>query len=120
MSMPDKCCSIAPYFKVSSENMAAFKAICQQMVTKASEEPGCFYYGFSFCDDQAHCREGYADAEALLAHIQNIGPLLEEAMKISEMTRMEIHGPEAELTKLREPLAHLKAQFFVLEDGYRR
>ena len=100
--------------------MAAFKTICQQMVTKASEEPGCLYYGFSFYEDQAHCREGYADAEALLAHIQNIGPLLEEAMKISEMTRMEIHGPEAELTKLRETLNKLKAQFFVLEDGYRR
>ena len=100
--------------------MAAFKGICTQMVTKASEEPGCLYYGFSFYEDQGHCREGYADAEALLAHIQNIGPLLEEAMKISEMTRMEIHGPEAELTKLREPLSEMKAQFFVLEGGYRR
>ena len=118
--MSDKCCSIAPYFKVSSENMAACKAICQQMVTKASEEPGCLYYGFSFYADQAHCREGYADAEALLAHIQNIGSLLEEMMKISEMTRMEIHGPEGELTKLREPLAKLKVQLFVLEGGYRR
>ena len=37
-----------------------------------------------------------------------------------ELTRLEIHGPEEELAKLREPLAHLKPQFFVLEYGFRR
>jgi len=70
--------------------------------------------------DEAHCREGYENAEALLAHLQNVGSLLEQALKIAEITRLEIHGPEEELAKLREPLAKLSPQFFVLEHGFRR
>jgi quinol monooxygenase YgiN len=120
MSVQDKCCSIVPYFKVSAGNLEAFKKLCERFVAKTSEEPTCLYYGYSFDGDQAHCREGYQDAEALLAHLQNVGPLIDEALKIAEIARLEIHGPEEELAKLREPLAHLKPQFFVLEYGFRR
>jgi quinol monooxygenase YgiN len=120
MFVQDKCCTIVPYFKVSSTNLKTFKGLCSQMVAKTSEEPKCLYYGFSFDADQAHCREGYEDAEGLLAHLKNVGSLLEKALKISELTRLEIHGPEEELAKLREPLAKLKPQFFVLEYGFRR
>jgi quinol monooxygenase YgiN len=120
MSAKDKCCTIAPYFKVAGGRLEAFNELCEQFVAKTREETKCFYYGFSFDGDQAHCREGYEDAEGLMAHLKNIGPLLEEALKIAELTRLEIHGPEEELAKLRGPLAHLKPQFFVLEYGFRR
>ena len=43
-----------------------------------------------------------------------------QAFKIVALTRLEIHGPEEELTKLRGPLAKLNPQFFVLEYGFRR
>src|SRR5256885_2182548 len=120
MPIQDKCCSIVPYFKVASGKLGEFKKLCEQFVTKTMGETKCLYYGFCFDGDQAHCREGYADAEGLLAHLQNIGALLEEALKIAELTRLEIHGPDEELAKLREPLAHLKPQFFILEYGFRR
>jgi hypothetical protein len=120
MSAQDKCCTIAPYFRVSSGKLEAFKELCQQFVAKTSEETKCLYYGFCFDRDLAHCREGYADAEGLLTHLKNVGLLLEEALKISEITRLEIHGPEEEIAKLREPLAGLKPQFFILACGFRR
>ena len=120
MSVPDKCCTLGPYFKVSSGKLKAFKALCEQFVAKTNEEIKCIHYGFSFDGDQAHCREGYKDAEGLLAHLDNVGPLLEEALKIAKFTRLEVHGPEEELAKLREPLAKLKPQFFTLEYGFRR
>ena len=120
MPTEDKCCSIVPYFHVPSENLDTFKGICGRMVKKSQEEAKCLYYGFSFHDDQAHCREGYVDAEGLLAHLENVGSLLDELLKVGEMTRLEVHGPEDELAKLREPLAHLNPQFFVLEYGFRR
>ena len=120
MSTQDKCCSIAPYFKVSSGNLEAFKQLCEQFVARTSGEEKCLYYGFSFNGDEVHCREGYADAGGLLAHVQNVGSLLEEAAKISEVTRLEIHGPEEELAKLRGPLAELNPQFFTLEYGFRK
>ncbi len=120
MSTQDTCCTLVPYFKVSSDNLQAFKKLCEQFVTKTRKELKCLYYGFSFDGDQAHCREGYEDAEGLLAHLENVGSLLEKALKIAEMTRLEIHGPEEELAKLRDPLAKLEPQFFTLEYGFRK
>jgi len=120
MATDDRCCTIVPYFKIHSGKIQPFKALCEQFVEKSKAEPGCLYYGFSFDDDQAHCREGYTDADAAIAHVQNVGPLLAELLKISDVTRFELHGPEAELDKLRGPFADLKPQFFKLEYGFRR
>ena len=120
MTTQDKCCTIVPYFKVQSGKLETFKALCEQFVEKTNKEPKCLYYGFSFDGDQAHCREGYEDAEGALSHLESVGSLLEDALKISDLTRLEIHGPEEELAKLRGPLAELKPQFFTLEYGFRR
>ncbi len=119
-STADTCCSIVPYFKIPPANLEAFKVLTVRFVAKTRSEAKCLYYGFCFDGDQAHCREGYQDGEGLLAHLENVGELLGEALKISEITRLEIHGPEAELAKLRGPLAHLNPQFFTLTCGFRR
>lgn len=120
MPTQDTCCTLVPYFKVHSGKLDAFKRLCEQFVEKTQEEPRCLYYGFSFDGDQVHCREGYEGAEGLLVHLDNVGSILEEALKIADLIRLEIHGPEAELAKLREPLADYKPQFFILEYGFRR
>ena len=120
MATQDKCCTIVPYFKVPSENLQAFKKLSEAFVEKSSTEPKCLYYGFTFDGNEAHCREGYADAEGLLTHLDNVGALLQEALKIAEITRLEVHGPDAELAKLRAPLAAFKPQFFTLEFGFRK
>ena len=52
--------------------------------------------------------------------LDNVGALLGEALKISDLTRLEVHGPEEDLAKLREPLAELNPQYFILEYGFRR
>ncbi len=119
MATQDTCCTVVPYFKVSNDNLVAFKALCERFVSQTSEEQKCLYYGFSFDGDVAHCREGYVDAEGLLAHLENVGELLQEALKIATITRLEVHGPESELNKLREPLSALVPQFFTLEYGFR-
>ena len=49
-----------------------------------------------------------------------MGALLGEALKIADLTRLEVHGPEEELAKLREPLTELDPQYFILEYGFRR
>lgn len=120
MSTQDTTCSIAPYFQIPEANRAAFQQLCERFVTKTQTEPKCLYYGFSFSGDIAHCREGYVDAEGLLSHLENVADLLEEALKIADLVKLEIHGPEAELAKLRGPLADFQPQFFVLEYGFRR
>lgn len=56
----------------------------------------------------------------MLAHLENVGPPLEEALQIAAITRLEIHGPGEEVAKLRVPLADLQPRFFTLEYGFRR
>ena len=46
--------------------------------------------------------------------------VLQRALAISEITRLEIHAPAAELDKLRKPLADLKPQMFAVEMGFRK
>ncbi len=120
MATQDKCCTFVPYFKIKSGNLEAFKSLCEKFVEKTSTEPKCLYYGFSFDGDQAHCREGYEDAEGLLAHLDNVGALVEQALGIADLTRLEVHGPEEDLSKLQDPLAVFNPQFFKLEYGFRR
>lgn len=120
MSSPDTCCTLVPYFKVADGKMAQFKALVKRFVAQTRSEPKCVHYAFSFNGDAAHCREGYDDAAGMLAHLDNVGPILQEALKIAEITRLEVHAPSAEIEKLRGPLAGLNPQWFTLEDGFRR
>ena|SRR5436190_6859152 len=120
MATQDSCCTVVPYFKAHAGKLDAFKSLCERFVDKTTSEAKCLYYGFSFDDDQIHCREGYSDAEGVLSHLDNVGELLAEALTIADLTRLEIHGPEPELAKLRGPLEQFKPQFFVLEYGFRR
>ena len=120
MTTQDQCCTLVPYFKVSEGNIEAFEQLCERFVEKTNHESKCLYYGFSFNGDLVHCREGYQDAEGILTHLENVGSLFSEALKISELIRLEIHGSETELAKLREPLSNLKPQFFILKYGFRR
>jgi hypothetical protein len=117
----DTCCSLVPYFDVAEGKMDAFKALGPTFIKLTRTEPGCLYYAFSFSGQTAHCREGYKNAAAVLAHLANVDAPLKEALSISKISRLEVHGPAAELDKLREPLKGLNPQFFVLaEGGFRR
>ena len=120
MPTTDNCVTIVPYFKPHTGKLAEFKGLCERFVAKTSTEPLCLYYGFSFDGNEAHCREGYLGGEGVLAHLENVSALLAEALQIADLLRLEIHGAEPELAKLRGPLAPHNPRFFVLECGFRR
>jgi len=122
MTVPtnDRVVSIHPYFRVSDGKRDEFKDFCGQFISITVQEPKCLYYGFSFNGDNVHCREAYEDAEGLLAHLANVGALLNEVFKIAQVTRLEVHGIAEELAKLREPLSTLAPTYFTLEYGIRR
>jgi hypothetical protein len=115
MSKKDTCCTLALYFEVASEHLQAFKALGVRLATKARSEAGCIRYAFSFKGNTAHCREDYMNAEAVLAHMQNVGELLGEVLQISKITRLEVHATAAELEKLKGPMGALNPEIFVLE-----
>ena len=120
MQALDTCCTLVPYFQVNDGQLEAFKALGPQFVARTRTEPGCLHYAFSFNGNLAHCREGYDNAAALLAHLENVGALLGEALKIASITRLEVHGPAAQLAQLKAPMAGLNPQWFELEEGFRR
>ncbi len=120
MATNDTCCTIVPYWKIQPGKLEDFKAGCEKFVERTRTEEKCLYYGFSFNGDEAFTREGYEDAEGVLAHLENVGDLIEEALKISSLARLEVHGPAQELEKLRDPLKALNPTYFTLEYGFRR
>ncbi len=110
---PAESVSLHPYFKVNDGKMDEFKALLPQFVEKTSSEAGCVYYGFTICDDVIFCREGYENGESVLAHLENVGELLGKGLAISDLFRLEVHGPESEIAKLREPMGDLNPDFFI-------
>jgi predicted PurR-regulated permease PerM len=61
---------------------------------------------------------GIRRLRGLLAHLANVDPVLKEVLGASEMTRLEVHGTEGELAKLREPLSSLRPTYFTLRYGF--
>jgi quinol monooxygenase YgiN len=109
--------SLHPYFKVHPGELEKFKAALPAFVERTSSETKNLFYDFTIDGDEVFCREAYVDAEGLLAHLRNVDAMLKEAMKIADLTRIEVHGPADELKKLKEPLAGLKPKWFATECG---
>ena len=107
--------SLHPYFKVHPEKLEAFKAAFPAFIEKTRTEEKNLFYGFTINGDEVFCREGYADAKGVLAHLDNVGAMLAEALKIGDLIRLELHGPANEIDKLRKPLAHMNPVWFVVE-----
>jgi quinol monooxygenase YgiN len=107
--------SLHPYFNVYPGKLEAFKTALPAFVEKTATEEKNLFYGFTINGDEIFCREGYTDAEGVLAHLDNIGALLAEALKIADLIRVELHGPAKELDKLKGPLAHLNPAWFTVE-----
>ena len=122
MATNDTCVTIHPYFKVKDGQMDEVKSYLERFVEMTRSEDGCLYYGFSFDGDKLFCREGYVDGDGALAHLGNVGALLGEMLEsgIAELTELQVHGPEAELAKLREPMAALNPTYWALEYGFRK
>ncbi len=112
MNQLSKAVSIHPYFKIHAGRIEDFKSLIHDFITTTSTEEACLYYDFSISGDVAFCREAYINAEAVLAHLTNVGAHIEATAAFSEMTKLELHGPAEELDKLRAPLAALPITYF--------
>lgn len=120
MALEDKVCTLVPYFTVQDGKLDEFKALGEQMVAKTKTEDDVVFYGFSFNGQRAHCREGYTSAAGILKHLENVGELLQEALKIASIDLLEVHGPASEVAALQEPLKDLNPTYFTMETGFRK
>jgi quinol monooxygenase YgiN len=120
MSTSSNIVSIHPYFKAHPGNLAEVKASLPAFVEKTATEEKNLHYDYTINGDEIFCRELYDGAEGVLAHLANVGAMLTELLKLADVTRLELHGPAAELEKLKAPLAHFNPTWFVYECGVKR
>src|SRR6201984_3317850 len=105
MNQLSRFVSLHPYFKVPADKMPYLKAILPEFAAKTRNEAGNLFYEFTINGNEVFCREGYVNAEALLVHLDNVSAMLAQTLTMAELVRIEVHGPAAELEKLKQPLA---------------
>lgn len=112
--------TIHSYLKVREENYQGLKGLANNLIETTRGEMGCLSYGFSYAESEACCLESYKDAESLVAHLDNVQDLLERVASMADFIRLEVHGPEEEIAKLREwpSLKKLNPRYYLLESGF--
>jgi hypothetical protein len=88
---------------------------CRGLLEKTATEKAVLFYEFTVNGDELFCREAYESAGGVLNHLDTVGELVAEMLKIANLTRLEVHGPASELEKLKQRLAHLNAAWFAPE-----
>ncbi|WP_193212990.1 putative quinol monooxygenase [Luteolibacter marinus] len=120
MSLPTNLVTIHPYFKTHPGKQEQAECLLRDFVDKTRGEEKCLFYEFTVLEDRVFCREGYEGAEGVLHHLDNVGEILGKMLEISELTRLEFHGPAGEIDRLRGPLGHLNPDWYVLHSGLER
>jgi len=118
--LTDGVVTLCPYFKL--KDAAKFKEIWQEDYKKFAHKEDCVHYAFCFTEDntRAHCREAYPNAEKVLQHLGDVDVPLKAVLDgPADLERLEVHGPQAEIDKLREALTPLGCLFYVTEWGSR-
>merc|ERR1740121_2534191 len=118
----DTTVTMCPYFKIQAANLQLWKAQCDSFYERAKNEDGLLFYGFCFeevdGDCEVHVRQGFRDATSLLAHLRAIDVPIQAALKLSQLERVEVHGPASELRKVeaeQTAMGEAKFQFFEAE-----
>lgn len=109
--------SLHPYFKVRPGQLEAARSLLQEFVDRTRNEERMRYYEFTLNGDVVFCREAYVGAEGVLAHLKNVGDLLDRMLGMSELIRLEVHGPATELDALRGALAPMNPGWFAYQCG---
>jgi hypothetical protein len=114
---PAALVSIHPYFQVQPGRMEDAKKILRDFAARTATEKDNLFYDFTIDGDTVFCREGYRGAAGALAHLENVSAPLGEMLKLSALARLEVHGPAAELEKLKGPMSTLNVQWFTQFPG---
>lgn len=120
MNYPENVVSIHPYMRAKPGQLGELRALFPKFVERTAKEPLCLFYEFTVNGDVTFCREAYRGAEGVQAHLANVGDLITEQLKYGDLFRLELHGPAAELDKLRPGLATMNVEWYIKEAGVRK
>merc|ERR1712159_287707 len=120
---PDTQVTIVPYFTVPEGKMdefkAGFPAFYEHTKAGTAASGKCLYYGFAIDGNKVFCREGYTNADGVLAHLGEVKEELDAAVALVGEGGLDlaVMGPAAELEKLKEALGPLGTKFYALDGG---
>ena len=73
MHKTDACRTLVPYFQINDGQVGSLQGSWGRSSWPVrAPRTRCVHYAFSYNGSQAHCREGYDNAEAVLAHLDNV------------------------------------------------
>jgi len=112
--------TLCPTFTVPDDKLKEFKKGFEGFY-KATKKgtKSCLYYNFASEGNRVFCREGYKDAEGVLAHLGDVKEAFEKAAGLAGEGGLKIScmGPAAELEKLKEALTPFGTEFWSLDEG---
>eukprot|EP00966_Prymnesium_polylepis_P328779 7384540-Prymnesium_polylepis.1 len=110
--------TLQPTYRVS--DWAKARPIMAEYLDKARTERGAMYCGWTTCGDKLFCREAFADADFVLAHVALVRPTIEKLLASGAATleEVELHGPADALSKCdRDAMAPFDARLFEIDAG---
>lgn len=96
----------AVFPNIAPGNLTEFKQVAAEALELTIPEPGTLHYDWFFSEDETKCvvREIYADSDAMLAHLGNVGDLLGRLIELGGGLDPEGFGsPSAELAEAIAP-----------------
>jgi len=119
-------CSIHPYFTILDWEKA--KPVMAEFVEATNTESGMVYYGWTVNgtpgskDMKLCCREAYTNGDAILAHLENVGPFLDKMLKgdapPAKLDGISFMGPAAEIEKIKPTTDPFGSKYFVTDSGF--
>ena len=84
----------AKYPNIAPADRAAFKELVKKDIDIATTEPGTLQYDWFFNVDETSCvvREAYANSDAVLAHMGNLGELLGQLAEFGGASKSRAFG----------------------------
>jgi quinol monooxygenase YgiN len=90
----------ARFPRIDSSNLSEFKRLAGEAVEITKGEAEVIQYDWFFSDDETTCvvRETYADSDAVLAHLGQVGDLLGKIIEVGGGLEVDVFGsPSDEL-----------------------
>jgi len=107
----------ATFPTIAAGDLEEFKQLAAQALDAARGEAGTVQYDWFFSDDDTQCvvRETYADSDAVLAHLGNVGPLLGRLVYLGGGLELAVFGDPS--AALRDAIAAFEPRIFSFDDG---
>jgi hypothetical protein len=112
-------CILNPSFKIKVGKAEEIKLLLVEILAKTQKEEGCLHFHIYMEKEAFVLNEIYTDAEAIFAHMDNIGEdLLGKLFSLADLTELRLCGPAAEIDKLKGPMAKFNPRCLVYDSGF--